>query len=177
MKIIFVRHADKETEGENPNLTKKGLKQARYLAKRLKKERINEFYSSDLKRTIQTAEEIKKVLKKKFILESALREFEMNTIKKNKKSLTKKEKEKIKNLKKFLDKISKEKNNEKTTLIIAHGITNRLIISHFLGITPKNLITFFQRETCVNEIEWNEKYKNWRLKLMGDNNHLPKKLK
>ncbi len=177
MKIIFVRHAEKEFEGENPALTKKGILQAKSLAKRLKKIKINEFYSSDLKRTIQTSEAIKKVIKKRFILKSSLREFEMNTIKKNKKSLTKQEKEKIKNLNEFLNKMSKDKNEDKTILIVAHGITNRLIISYFLNIPTNKTVLFFQRETCVNEIKWNEKHQNWRMLLMGDNHHIPTKLK
>ena len=44
MKIYLVRHAEKEREGENPNLTKKGVKQAKLLAKILKKIKIMFMY-------------------------------------------------------------------------------------------------------------------------------------
>ena len=40
MEIIFVRHAEKEGIGEDPQLTKEGIEQAKYLARRLKKEKF-----------------------------------------------------------------------------------------------------------------------------------------
>jgi broad specificity phosphatase PhoE len=42
MEIIFIRHAEKQDTGEDPGLTKKGIKQARYLAKKLKKLKFND---------------------------------------------------------------------------------------------------------------------------------------
>ena len=39
----------------------------------------------------------------------------------------------------FLKKITKDPNEEKRVLIIAHGITNRVILSYYLKIKLKNL--------------------------------------
>ena len=44
MELIFIRHAEKEKTGEDPYLTKKGIKQAKHLSKRLKKGKFDEFY-------------------------------------------------------------------------------------------------------------------------------------
>jgi len=52
MKITFIRHAEKEETGEDPYLTKKGVKQAKYLAKKLRREKFDEFYCSDMNRAI-----------------------------------------------------------------------------------------------------------------------------
>ena len=84
MKIIFVRHAEKETEGENPNLTKKGINQAKWVSRRLQKIKINKFYSSDLNRAKQTAEIISKKIKLKPIIEESLNEFEGKIFKNDK---------------------------------------------------------------------------------------------
>ena len=43
MKIYLVRHAEKENENDESALTKKGFKQAKHLAKRIKKLKIDKF--------------------------------------------------------------------------------------------------------------------------------------
>ena len=63
MEIIFIRHAEKEETGEDPYLTKKGIKQAKHLAKKLKKEKFKEFYCSDMNRAKQTAKIISKKIR------------------------------------------------------------------------------------------------------------------
>ena len=63
MEIIFIRHAEKEETGEDPYLTKKGIKQAKHLSKRLKKDKFNEFYCSDMNRAKQTAEIVSKEIR------------------------------------------------------------------------------------------------------------------
>ena len=176
MEIIFVRHAETE-KGENADLTRNGRLQAKLLARELKNEKIGEFYSSDLNRTKQTSEIINKSIKKQIKFEKALREFKTETLKKEKKKLTKEEKDKIKKLFHFLDKISKGKDKEKTILIVAHGLTNRLILSYFMNLDYAKLVPFMQKETCINKIEWTPKYQNWRLEMMGNHSHLPRKLK
>ncbi len=85
MKIIFVRHAEKESEGENPSLTKKGIKQAKHLAKKLKEFEIEEFYCSDLSRAKQTADIVSKKIKIKPEIETSLREFNTEIFLKDKK--------------------------------------------------------------------------------------------
>jgi len=66
MKLILVRHGQTEEnvkgllqgQGINSFLNNKGIEQAKKLARRLKKEKINVIYSSDLQRALKTAEEV-----------------------------------------------------------------------------------------------------------------------
>jgi len=66
MRLIIVRHGETEANVKrliqggwsNAPLNKKGIEQAKNLAKSLKKEKIDYIYSSDLKRASQTAQEI-----------------------------------------------------------------------------------------------------------------------
>lgn len=177
MKIYLVRHGEKESEGENPALTKKGIKQAKALAKRLNKIKFDEFYCSDLNRAKQTAKIVSKRIKLKPKIESSLNEFESSDIKKNLSSWDEEQRKRYFKLKSFLNKISKEPNEKRNILIICHGITNRIILSHFLNIEMKKMIVFWQHETCVDKLNWSEKFENWRLEKMNDYSHLSNNLK
>lgn len=178
MEIVFVRHAEKSELGENPSLTEKGKKQAKYLAKKLSKlKTFEEFYCSDLNRARQTAEIASKKIKIKPQIEKSLNEFKSETLKEDEGRWDKKEKLHYNNLISFLKKITKNPDEKKKILIIAHGITNRMILSYFLKLDMKKLIQFRTRETAINSIYWVDKFKNWRLKYWGDNSHLPKKLR
>ncbi len=58
MELIFIRHA--EPDYENHTLTKKGFKEAEYLGKFLKDEKIDAMYVSPLNRAVYTADAILK---------------------------------------------------------------------------------------------------------------------
>jgi broad specificity phosphatase PhoE len=176
MEIIFIRHAEKQ-EAEDPFLTKKGIKQAKYLAKRLKKVPFDEFYSSGLNRTKQTSAIISKKIKLKPKIEKSLNEFRSECIKSDKNKWTKQEKKQYAELISFLNKITQNKNEKKKTLIIAHGVTNRIILSHFFNLDMTKLMQFSQSETAINIISWNKKFNNWKLRLWNDNSHIPNKLR
>lgn len=67
MKIIIVRHGETEENAadiiqgqSHGTLSKKGIKQAKKVGERLKDEKINVIYTSDLKRAVDTAKEIHK---------------------------------------------------------------------------------------------------------------------
>lgn len=177
MEIIFIRHTEKEETGEDPSLTEKGIKQAKHLANRLKKEKFNEFYCSDMNRAKQTAEVVSKIIKIKPKVEKSLNEFTSEMLKDNKNKWNKEEKKHYHELISFLKKIAKEPEENKFMLIIAHGITNRIILSYFLKLNLKKIIPFRQAEGGVNSIYWADKFKNWRLKIWNDNNHIPEKLR
>jgi len=177
MKVYLVRHGEKESEGENPNLTKKGIKQAKFLAKRLNKIKFDKFYCSNLNRAKQTAEIVYKKIRLKPKIESSLNEFESSDIKKDLSKWDKEERKRYKNLIFFLNKISNKPSEEKNILIVCHGITNRIVLSHFLNIKMKKMIVFWQHETCIDKLNWSEKFGNWRLKKMNDYSHLPSKLR
>lgn len=82
MKLIITRHGETTDNREGiatgqlqGKLTSKGLAQAKALGKRLKDEKIDIIYSSDLKRTVDTAEEISKYHPDaEFIVDERIRE-------------------------------------------------------------------------------------------------------
>ena len=181
MKIIIVRHGESEhniglTKNKNSILTKRGKRQAEYLGKKLKKLKISKIYTSDLSRARQTAEIISKIIKvpvKKSIEE--LNEYDKKHLRSKLKMLFS---NRLKKLKHFLKKISKDKEKNKTILIIGHGITNRIILGFLLQIPLKKQLLFFkQHNTGINILEWNNKFKNWRLEIMNDVSHLPNTFK
>jgi broad specificity phosphatase PhoE len=175
MILYLVRHAEKEREGENPDLTKNGVKQAKYLAKKLSKVKFDKFYCSDMNRTKQTSEIVSKKIKMKPKIEKTLNEYESEDIKKNFSKWKKEERIRVKEMYKFLDKIFKKPEKDETVLIIAHGITNRVIASYLLELNLDKMIRLRQHETCINLIKWSNKWKNWQLDKWNDQTHIPKR--
>ena len=176
MKIYLIRHAEKESEGENPPLTKRGIKQAKYLAKRLSKEKFDKFYRSDMERTKQTSEAISKRIKMKPIVEKSLNEYESSDIKQDFSKWNVSEKKRVKELYKFLDNLTKNKNKDEKILIVAHGITNRIIVASLLDMDLKKMVRMRQYETSINELKWSDKWKNWQLVKWNDVGHIPNKM-
>lgn len=174
MKIFLIRHGEKEPEGENSYLTKRGIKQAKHLAKKLNKIKFDEFYCSDLNRAKQTSEIVSKLIKVNPKIEKSLNEYEISDIEKDEKNWPKNERSRKKKLYTFLDKLSKKRNAEKNILIIAHGVTNRIVIAHLLELPLKKLIVFQQDNTCINLLKWSKKFKSWHLDKMNDSSHVPK---
>jgi len=84
MKIFLIRHGESEANANgihqgqryDVGLSERGKEQARRIAERLKNEKIEAIYSSDLTRAKQTAEEIAKPHKLKVIHDKRLREFD-----------------------------------------------------------------------------------------------------
>jgi len=70
-----------------------------------------------------------------------------------------------------------EPKKEKSILIIAHGLTNKVMINYFMELKTKKIIQFTQKETAVNVISWTDYFKNWRFDSWNNYSHLPKKLR
>jgi broad specificity phosphatase PhoE len=180
MKIIFVRHGESEhnaklTDKEDSGLTKKGKKQAEYLGNKLKKQKISAIYTSNLLRSKETGEIISKIIKVpiKSTFEE-LNEYPSENLRSRLKILFNK---RLRRLKKLLDKLSKEKEKEKNILIVAHGITNKIILGYLVQLPlRKQLLRFRQHNTGANSITWNKDFNNWGLDYMNDISHLPKRL-
>ena len=183
MKIILVRHGESEhnsgkVTSKNSLLSRKGKIQAEHLGKRLKKEKIkvDKIYTSTLERSIHTAKIISKIIKvpitKSF---DELSEYPSVNLKSFFVRLLNM---RLMKLKRLLNKITHERESKKTILIVAHGVTNRIIIGHLLKIPMgKHLLQFWQHNTAISILAWNKDFKNWGLESMGDVYHLPKKLK
>ena len=84
MKVILVRHCESIANSKgihqgqrvDTSLSEKGKEQARKVARALKDEKIESIYSSDLKRAMETAQEIAKFHNIKVISDKRLREFD-----------------------------------------------------------------------------------------------------
>jgi len=176
MEIVFIRHAEKERGDEDLSLSEKGREQAKNLADRLKKEHFDEIYCSSLKRAIETADFISKEIKIEPGIESSLNEFESNLLKIKEEEWDEKSKNQYRSLKFLINNFTKRAEEDKRILIIAHGITNRLILAMLLELELKNLIRFRLLETAICEVYWMPKFRNWRLKYWGDVSHQPREL-
>ena len=184
MKLILVRHGEVMNK-HNSDLTKKGRIQAALLAKKLKKEKIDAIYSSDLKRSKQTANFIGKERNQKIIFTECLREVPDEIIEKKKKDWKNKKIDikRIKELKNFLNQLNK-KYKENTVLLVAHAKTNRLIVSILTKLNPHSLLFFNQSHCNITIVEYGERYINkfrnkiygWKVVLWNSTNHIPKTL-
>src|SRR3989344_6347229 len=178
MKIILVRHGESEhnsgkTASKNSLLSRKGKIQAEHLGKRLKKEKIkvDKIYTSTLERSIHTAKIISKIIKvpitKSF---DELNEYPSANLRSKIKIFFN---SRIKKLRNLLNNIAKNREKDKTILIVAHGVTNRIIIGHLLGILlGKQLLQFWQHNVAISILAWNKYFKNWDLESMNDFTHL-----
>lgn len=162
--IFFVRHGDrinipKTSESHDSSLSKKGIKQAKEVADKLKKikSEIDVLYSSTMKRAVETAEIIGKQIKKKTIQIKELSEF--NTILwTNKIYHYKFWKHYVKHMSSInvLNKILK-KHKGKVIVIVAHGNIIRGLIGKKLGLS-RNQIGKFEYHNChISKIRFKEK--------------------
>lgn len=176
MEIIFIRHAEKIKEEGDLGLSETGKIQAKNLAKRIGKLHFDEIYSSNLNRAKETAKIVGKKIKLKPQIEESLNEFESNLLKIKKEDWDNESKSHYESLEYFLSTFNKRADEDKRVLIIAHGLTNRLILAIMLELELKNLVRFRLLETGICEIYWMPKFKNWRLKYWNDVSHQPKEL-
>lgn len=163
MKLLIARHGETSWNKEmrlqgqkDIPISKTGLQQAKMLAKRLGKEKIDVIYTSSLKRSIRTAHEVKKFHKNaKTIKEKNLNEMnwgiweglKMDNIKEKYKEIyEKREKDKFNfkipkgespkmlkmRVKKILNKIVRQ-NEDKNVLVVGHGGVNRTILGILLN--------------------------------------------
>jgi len=176
MEIVFVRHGEKIKEEGDLGLSENGITQAKNLAKRLSKEKFDEIYSSNLNRAKETSKFVSEKIGLKPMVEDSLNEFESNLLKITENDWDNESRIHYNNLKKFLSNFTNRADEEKRILIIAHGITNRLILAIMLELELKNLIRFRLLENGISEIYWMPKFGNWRLKYWNDVSHQPKEL-
>jgi len=204
MKVYLIRHAESEGNVKKSfdkklndwNLSKKGEKQARKLARKLKNLNVEAVYGSTLSRTFQTAKPFLKNKSIEFIKDKRLNEFNHGEIKGNweeaikyRKKLAKKlgigfsevKLPKGESIKDHFDKTNsfmKDLINKKykgNILIFSHGGTNRSIIKSIKKLDLNELQKIPQSNTAINELEWDGK--NWKINKINSIKHLgiPKK--
>ena len=149
-----------KTDGRTHLCQKKGYSQVKKLSERLKNEKFDAIYSSNLKRAIQTAEEINKYHYKKILIDKRLADaLDRET-----------SKDIIKKCKSFLKDILKE---DKNILVVAHGSINLTIMAILTTENKEEGGKFVrktsQHNTAVNIIE--KEKGRFILKLLNDVSH------
>ena len=192
-EILFIRHChpdykvEKKTGDRDMPLSKNGLKQRKYLTKRLVKSKIDVVYSSELRRAKQTAEVFVKKKKKVLNINPRLNEFHwVHWYKIKYFNMTEIEREKRlsqhKLLDKELDKMQAEArraiaeiykdNKGKKIAIFGHG---NFIKSLLTGVLNADIIGFLSLEIFQSSISKIIVDKNGYVKIVYINNidHLP----
>ncbi len=198
MKLIITRHGETIENKRgilqghlHGTLSKKGIDQAKRVAERLKDEKIDAIYSSDLARAADTAKEIGKFhpkIKIKFVKELRERyfgEFQGKTIeeigwsevggKPNVTSVQPKDGESLEEMylraKKFLDKII-HKHQKENILFVAHEGIDKAIISVITNQNADNILKMESlKNTSINIYEINEN-RNHKIHLFNCIKHL-----
>lgn len=205
-KIILVRHAESEMnklgmhQGQlhDGELSPEGIEQAELLSNSLKSEFITEVYSSDMKRTLQTANILAQRLGgKKVNADKRLREFTMGEFDNfhetrdllfkefyDKEILKGKSKYEIRppggeNIWDFIERIKSfiedVKDKDGTILIVSHGGTNEVFINILQGLDKYHFRRYHQDNTCVNEIIYDKN--KWNIISINKISHLKKLIK
>ena len=183
MRIILVRHGEVR-EKEDPHLTRLGRIQVIRLAKRLKKEKIDKIYSSNLKRTIQTAKIIGKERKQDIEFTYLIREIPNEIIEKHRNEWKDKKfnNKRLKEIREFLKMLEKE-NKNKTILLIGHAKLNRAVMSILTGINLYRIYAFKRDHACINMLK-KEKMRGrdeskifWKISMLNSVEHLPIKIR
>ena len=154
MKLIIVRHGEtienvkRIIQGHlGGNLSREGKSQTKKLAERLKDEKIDVIYSSDLKRTRNTAREIKKFNKNiPLYFDARIRErffgdyqgthyengWAWRSITSDMGGSIENDLDMEKRIATFLDEII-EKHKKETVLLVSHGGVKKLILNQIFG--------------------------------------------
>jgi broad specificity phosphatase PhoE len=183
MRLILVRHGETEenvakiNQGHMPGkLTKQGIEQAKKLALRLKDEKIDKIFVSDLKRCVDTAAEIIKFHPKaEVIYEPAVREQNLGIYEGKPHGSMRKAAEAAgvhpyefkpeggesfpelrKRIRTFIDALIKKEHN-KTVLIVSHGGPIRQFLIDYLKAPHDKWDDYSHANCAVTILEIDEK--------------------
>jgi len=203
MKIFLVRHGESEANAKDlyqgqrldSPLSSHGLEQAQRIAERLKDEKIDAIYSSDLLRARETAEAIAKFHNLKVITDRRLREFDLGDFgeKENrwellqahkkaesvKRGITPWEVEAIGGESEFnhfkrTDEFFREliKKPYEGVCVVSHGGTNKVFFGTIGHASRDTMYSIPQKNCCLNEIEYSGGL--WVVKKINCLRHLEK---
>ena len=172
-KIILVRHgesianAKKVSQGEEDEwidtpLSEKGREEAEKVALRLKKEKIDIIYSSDLNRAKETAKTINKFHNVKIKLDNKLRDILNDELLED-------------FVKKCADSFKEIENENKNVLVVAHGSSVLTLLAIIAGSKEEgNKIVKEHKgkygNTCVSLVE--KEGNKYKIKLIECRKHL-----
>lgn len=188
MKLIIVRHGETEANRQricqgqtHGKLNAEGIRQAQQVAHRLKNEKIDVCFSSDLGRAMETAQAIVRYhthlplvsderLRERYfgsfqgqVFPEKLEDFVPPIETETAEAITVR-------LRDFLDEAYR-RYADKTVLIVSHGFTIRVLFSIFLNLETTDLETLDEiRNTSVSVVEMEQD--NYTILLYNDTAHL-----
>ena len=199
MNLILVRHGETDWNRTGRcqgvadiDLNHNGKKQVRELASSLKDERISAVYSSDLKRALETAQEIASHHKLKVNIEKDLREMDQGELeglkfseireryehvltewRESPETLTLPMGESLAGLQKralrVFNKIL-ERHPEETVVTVSHNLTITTLLCKFSGVGLKGFRNFNLQAACKNLIVCREE--GIEIEILNDVSHL-----
>lgn len=203
MKLILIRHAESEMNNlgihqgqiHDTGLSPQGINQSKALAKFLENEEVNEIYSSDMKRTFETASSISKSFGGiKIKRDKRLREFTMgdfDNFPEKRDALFKEFYEKefalgkskyeirppngeniwdlIKRVKEFMEEIKDKKG---TIVVVSHGGTIEVLLNLAQNLEKDKFKRYYQENTGINELIYNDN--KWEVISINKTPHLEK---
>ncbi|HIH41823.1 TPA: histidine phosphatase family protein [Candidatus Woesearchaeota archaeon] len=189
MKVILVRHGETEENSAgifqghiHGKLTEQGIDQARKAALRLKNEKIDAIFSSDLARAADTAKEIRHYHRDvPLILTESLREFSMGILTGKKKSEigpidwknkrpegVESEEQAKKRLRGFIDETYK-KYPKSTVVFVSHGGAGRQMLALVQGKRLEEMPELGNASISIFEITEDKKH---RIHMINNTGHL-----
>jgi probable phosphoglycerate mutase len=192
MRLIITRHGETLEnikgilQGQlQGTLSKNGIQQSKKLANRLKDEKIDYIFSSDLKRAVDTTKEIikyhlnSKLFYVKELREKHLGEFQGKTreeVNWNSKTLTApKEPKESESMEVFLQRVESfldsviENHYKDSVLLVCHGGVTKVLIAHILGKNLSDIKRIKNTSITIFEIE---KDREPKLILFNSTEHL-----
>lgn len=196
MKLIIVRHGETEdnldgivTGQSNAELSKKGMEQAKLLAERLKNEKIDFIYCSDLKRTKDTLSGVLKYHHVPVVYDPLLREKTQGTYDGKSEQEYQEFREKYRHIARwrppkgenfydvkkrarmFTERLLRDHKPTDTILVISHNGWKTIFFSYLLGISRLKAFTNKFDNTAVSIVELSQDG-NHQVKLMNCTRHL-----
>lgn len=196
LKVYLIRHGEtdfnkqdkKWEQSAETSLNEVGIKQSKKLAQRIKRIKFDKLFSSDLKRTLQTAEIVSKALEVSIIKDKRLREYNPNKVDPSSEKWIKEYKrllnlgmskydirpfggeniwDLIKRVKSFLNDLEKESG---TIAIISHSGVNSTLINLSQRRKKDNFSKIKQDNACINILEFIKG--KWIIRAINDSGHI-----
>lgn len=199
LKVYLIRHGETDFvksgkvwgQNDEESLNKAGKKQIEKLAGRLERINFDKFFTSDLKRTKETAEIIKNIVGVSYVEDERLREYNPGSISPNSKEWIEEYKkilatgkskyeirpfdgeniwDVIKRATSFIKALEKEEGN---ILIASHAGFNSIFMNLLQGLNKDSFNKIKQDSSCLNIIELRNA--KWMFEIINDTAHLEDK--
>ena len=196
LKIYLIRHGETDFNKQGKewgqptetSLNEIGIKQSRKLAQRINEINLDKLFSSDLKRSLQTAEIVSKAMGIPIITDQRLREYDPGEADPSSEKWIEKYRwllnlgmskydirpfggeniwDLIKRVKSFLDDLERENG---IIVIISHSGVNSTLINLSQGREKDNFLNIKQDNACINILDFMKG--KWVIRTINDSDHI-----